>query len=550
MTSKDNLEEQLHELSEAVGSHDQLVVNVMRKIQTASADAYTGAGRVKRIIMKHSLVKLAVAAVIAIAVWSSISYFGGSMNGTSKVYAAMIGALDQVETVNVSGWTMRIHPGHTTVLDTPFDTSKRYPIEIWEWFTEDGVYRMYDRQGSVTSWHDGDLRYQYRADKDTLYIDTYKASPRFSHKFQSFFREIEPLMKCDVNGTTVHVQADRTTVLVNYVTDGRKARRFQLERDGQRKEIWFDNETGLVQQINAFLFDDGQWKQWRHGVFAYDQDIPANIRTYVPPDAEHVEYSSDIDPRFEKYHSHLLGIAGYYRHHPLPETMELLPRENGERLDTWYSPGRLIGITDTSGYWVLPLQSSLADFLRSRIKPYGSLRVPKELQNIQLNYDLITKNDHTSRERVDFILDALDLEIVEVTEQREVWVAHYDGRPLKPWAQVKAPVARGDARHTKPGMDFSSSPHTMEHLFESFAYYQDYDLGADRLVIIDETGLSSEPAEGQTDESVAVSSASPYWRGDESIEIARKWFREEFGVTFTVEIRPMTVLVVRKHEHE
>ena len=548
MTSKDNLEEKLHDLSQAMGSDDKLVENVMSNINTESAASDAGARRVKRIIMKHSFVKLVAAAVIIVVLWSLVSYFGGSMNGTSNVYAAMIEALHSVDTVNVSGWTMRIHPGHTTVLDTPFDTSERYPIEIWEWFTEDGVYRMYDKQGPVTSWHDGDLRYQYRADKDTLYIDTYKASPRFSHKFQSFFREIEPLMKCDVNEATVHVQADRTTILVSYVTDGRKARRFQLEREGRRKEIWFDNETGLVEEINAYVFDDGQWKQWRHGVFAYDQDIPANIRAYVPPDAERVEYSSDIDPKYKEYHSRLREIAAYYQQHPLPETMELRPRGNGEELDNWYSPGRLNGITDTTGYWVLPIQSSLADFLRSRIKPYGSLRVPEDLKGVQLNYDLITKNAHTSRERVNFVLDALGLEIVEVQERRKVWVAHYDGRPLKPWRKVKAPVARGDARHTKPGMDWNFSAHTMKHLLESFAYYQDYDLGADRIMVIDETGLPSEPAEGQSEQSIAVSSASPYWRGNESIEIAKRWFMEQFGVTFDEEIRLMVVHVVHKRE--
>ena len=407
---------------------------------------------------------------------------------------------------------------------------------------------MFEKQGPITVWQDEDLQYEYQENKDTLYIDKYKKPLQLSVKFQWFTREIEPLIT--MRGDEMTVRADRLTLLVDRIVDGRKARRFQLDRDDRREEIWFDSESGLMLESNAYAFDNGQWKQWRHGVFAYDQDIPANIRTYVPPDAEHVEYGSDIDPRFEKYHSRLLEIAGYYRYHPLPETLELLPRKDGQKLDIWYSPGRLSGITDTSGYWVLPIQSSLADFLRSRIKPYGSLRVPEELQSIQLNYDLITKNDHTSRERVDFILNALDLEIVEVTGQREVWVAHYDGRPLKPWDQVKAPVARGNARHTKPGMDFSSNPHTMKHLLESFAYYQDYNLGADRIIIIDETGLPSKPAEGQSRESIAVSSASPYWRGDESIEIARKWFGEEFGVTFTEEIHPMTVFVVRSHERK
>jgi hypothetical protein len=99
-------------------------------------------------------------------------------------------------------------------------------------------------------------------------------------------------------------------------------------------------------------------------------------------------------------------------------------------------------------------------------------------------------------------------------------------------------------------MDWNFNAHTMKHLLESFTYYQDYDLGADRIIIIDETGLPSEPAEGQSEESIAVSSASPYWRGDESIEMARKWFREQFGVTFNEEIRPMIVHVVRKRESE
>jgi len=548
MTSQENLEDKLHGLSDAIGSDDNLVRNVMSKIHSATVSDDAGAGHIRRIIMKHALVKLAAAATIAVVFWIAVSYFSGSTNGTSKVYAAMIEALHHVDTVHVTGWTTRIRPGHTTVQGESLDTSKRYPIEIWEWFTEDGSYRLYYRQGPVTTWHDRDLRYEYQADKDTLYIDSYQSPPRFPGKFQSFAREFESLITR--RGDKMILQADHITLRTGPVIDGRKAQVYQIDRDRRREEIWLDNETGLMLENKAYLFDDGQWKQWRHGVFAYDQEIPARIRAFVPPDTEHVKYSSDIDPRFEKYHSRLLEIAGYYRDHPLPETMELLSRANGEKLDTWYSPGRLIGITDTTGYWVLPIQSSLADFLRSRIKPYGSLRVPEELQNIQLNVDLITKNDHSSRERVDFVLDLLSLKIVDVDEQRKVWIAHYDGRPLKPWRQVKAPVARGEARHTKTGMDFSSNPHTMKHLFESFAYYQDYDLEADQLIIIDETGLPSDPAEGQPEESAAVSSASPYWRGNESIEIAKKWFREEFGVAFTEEIRPMIVHVVRKQEHK
>jgi len=543
MTSKENLEEKLHQLSQAISSDDNLVENVMNRIPSVPAWNETKAGHIKRIIMKHSLIKLTTAAAIAIVVCITISYFSGNVDGTSAVYAAAIKALQNVNTVHVTGWTTRIHPRHIIVGDKPFDTTKRYPIEIWEWFSEDGLYRMFEREGPITVWQDEDWRYVYQAFNDILHID--KSRPyRLSTHFQFLVREIESFQK---HGDKMTIRADRITFLVDRVIGSRKAQGFQLDNDIRREEIWFDNETQLILEINAYVLDDGQWKQWRHGVCTYDQEVPANIREYAPPDAKRVEYSSDIDPKYEEYHSRLREIAAYYKEHPLPETMELLPRENGEKLDDWYSPGRLSGITDTTGYWVLPVQSSLGDFLRSKM-PYGSLRVPKDLKKIELNHDLITNYEHTSRQRADFVLDALGLELVEVNEQRKVWIAHYDGRPLKPWQQVKAPVARGDARHMKPGMDFNSNPHSMRHLLESFAYYQDYDLTAKQTIIIDETGLPSESVESPFDESIAVSSASPYWHGDKIIETARQWFKEQFGVTFIEETRLMTVYVVRKRE--
>jgi len=543
MNSKETIEEKLEKLAQAINPDEKLVESVMSRIDATSSTDRTGTEYIRRIIIKHSLTKIAVAAVIAVAVWVSIDYFFGSDNGTSKIYAAMIEALHNVNTVHVSGWTTRIHPHDMAILDKPSDTSNRYPIEIWEWFTQDGAHRMFERQGPITSWYDGDLRYEYQADKDTLYIDTHKLPSLLSDRFQSFSRDIEPLITW--RGDKMTIRVDSIAFLTDRIIDGRKAQGFRLDRDDQRKEIWSDDEKKLMLEINSYAYDDDQWKQWRHGVYEYDLDVPAYIRAYTPPDTEHVEYNSDIDPRFERYHKRLRDIAAYYEEHPLPETMELLPRVGVETIDAWYSPGRLSGITDKTGYWVFPIQSSLADFVRSRITPYGSLRVPEDLQKIQLNYDLITKNDKRW-EWADFVLDALGLEIVEVNEPCKVWIAHYDGRPLKPWQKVKAPVARGNARHTEPGMDWSSNPQTMKDLFESFAYYQNYDLNANGIIIIDDTGLPSEPIEGRSDESVALSSVSPYWRGDESIEIARKWFKEQFGVTFTEEIRPMVVYIVRK----
>ncbi|MBL7146227.1 MAG: hypothetical protein ISS76_18465 [Phycisphaerae bacterium] len=486
-----------------------------------------------RIIMKSRTGKLSTAAVIVIAISVVISYFGGSTNGTSAVYAAAMKALQHVKTVHVSGWTTCLRP---QVRDELLDTSKQYTVEIWEWVTEDDEYRSYSRHGHVTSWDDGDRLYGYDEHDDILYI---RKSPAFVTHIEYLQSVINLLSRLKDKGLKVTEIGTRTI-------GNRPAKGWRIVgRDDKSEDMWLDAQTNLVLEINAHVLDRGQLKQWRHTTCSYDQNVPTNIREYVPPVTENVNYSRNLDPTFRRWNAHLREIAAYYQQHPLPETMELLPRESAENI-LRHSPTRLPGITDATGYLVLPVQSTLEDFLRPNVKPYGSVRVPEELKTMKLNYDLVTRGEHTPRERADFVLNFLGLEIIEVTEQRKVWVAHHDGRPLKPWQEVKAPVSRGDARHTMPGMASGRGRTSVRELFEGFAYYQDYHLSADKIIIIDETGLPCEPEEGESSGSVAISSVSPYWRGDESIAIARKWFKEQFGITFTEQTRPMTVYIVDK----
>jgi hypothetical protein len=45
---------------------------------------------------------------------------------------------------------------------------------------------------------------------------------------------------------------------------------------------------------------------------------------------------------------------------------------------------------------------------------------------------------------------------------------------------------------------------------------------------------------------VAVSSEEPNWEGEEALSVARRWFQEQFGVTFTEETRTMKTCVVQQ----
>jgi len=451
------------------------------------------------------------------------------------VYAAAMEALKSVKTVRISGWSL--YPEQQFYEE--LDPSQHYPLEIWEWVTENRRYRQYYREGHVTEWDDGERRYRYHEQRDELYVSLSTVSKRpMRAQFEKLAAEL---------GEFVQRGYTRTDLGERTIGES-QAKGVRLEMpERARKEAWFDTTTNLPIEATEYVWKDGAWLQLSEGTIVYDQEVPIRISGYAPPKAKQTHYDSSIDPEFERYNLHLRRLAARYHEAPLPDRMELAPREVEEKMESYY-PGRL---PDIKTHWVRPIHSSLGSYLRTgKWAPHGTLRMPPDLQNIKLNHDLIVKYGVSTRERNEFVLNSLGLEVVEVTEDRKVWVAHYDGRPLKPWEQVKAPVPREDPRAPiGPGMASVFGPFSMVELFEGFAYGQDYDLTATGLVIVDETGLATVRAEGDSKksrEAAAVSNESPRWKGDESVEIARRWFAEQFGVTFTEDTRPMTVYVVRK----
>ena len=479
----------------------------------------------RRRIMRHVSIQWATAAAIAGLVLTGIYFVGGSLDGTARVYAAMMEALEDVRTVHVAGWTRRPSGAHSSVLDRPLEPS-RYPVEVWEWVTPDGGYRLYDRQGPITVWDDGDRRYEHQAHNEVLYIGRALHQKPLARQYQCLAEDLDSFRK----------RGARITDLGLRDLDGRQVRGYRVEYDLKRKEAWIDVETHLLVRNEAYVCRDGRWEQSVDRTITYDQPVPDDIRDYSPARAETVRYDNDIDPRFEAWHARLKAIGLYYRRHPMPKGMALLARDVNEPIGEAYAPGRIPEVTDRTGYWVLPIQETLADFLRTRIRPYGSLRMPEDVQAIEMNHDLITCNADTERARADFVLRELGLEGVEVRRERRVWVARRDGRDLPPAEQVKAPVPNPKHLPLGPGMASGSGSFSIEEIFDGFAFYQDYDLEASGIAIEDRTGLADR----------AVSSELPFWGGPESVEIFKTWCRERFGVTFTEETRPMTVYEVRR----
>lgn len=477
--------------------------------------------------------RLVGSGVVLLGIFIFILSFTLFQSPGANVYAAAFEALQSVRTIQMHGWSDRLATFVGIYASGIADASKPFQIDVWEWFNEEGNYRSYKRGGPYTVREDGDLRYEYNRDTDTLWIkksnmDLLEKVPLASIRLLKTLNE-KKIKKTDLGRKT----------LGNQICWG-----LMTEKDAQRREYWFTVDTHLPAALSFYDMKDNEWVQNTSLQFDYDQTVPQSVRTDTGPEKpKQIHYDWDVDPRFESWRQRLRELAAKYQTDPLPDGMELIPRSNQDTYP-YYTYGQMPGI---DGYSVRPLQTSLGDYLRSQ-NYYGTISVPQEFQLISLNSDLILKNTIPVPEQTQFILNAVGLEIVDVTEERMVWMARYDGRPLKPWREVKAPVIGEPGQPLKPGMSSGSEPASITDLVNAFNYWLDYDLTANALYIVDETGLPKLPDINANREPIAICALNIYWAGDDSITIARKWFQEEFGITFTEESRSMMSKQVRKKE--
>ena len=242
-------------------------------------------------------------------------------------------------------------------------------------------------------------------------------------------------------------------------------------------------------------------------------------------------------------------LGEYYKTHSLPEKMEFLP------VDEKYKDmrGYLTAVPDNPDYHVerilMPLKGYLSFWGQWNYSPIdvnvaGKLRLPDEIADININHALVFEKSISEVERYRFVVDQLGLEIIEVNEPRKVWIAHYNGQEIKPYEEVKAPVPLDGTGKIKVGMSPMTGRFSIDYLFSEFMRYQAHDLKAQGIIIIDETSKVND--ENNDWKSIAGSIHNPYWNGPEAPEIARKWFHDEFGITFTEETRMMKTYVIRK----
>ena len=239
----------------------------------------------------------------------------------------------------------------------------------------------------------------------------------------------------------------------------------------------------------------------------------------------------------------LKKISDYYEIHPLPDRMELIERTNQEAI-------HFVGVSNTlpgyEDYKVLPINYPIKTMVfplryHGAIQPFEMVptRIEDEAAEQKLFADLIYKDGVTPRERAEYVVGLFGMElVVEEGESRKVLVAKYDGRRLKNYRDVKAPFRYNAEKESKVGMTqaSASSGYTMASLLHGLTYLQNRNVEDDsqKLVVVDETGLEG-----------PLSMERAFWTGEEGLKLAKEWFKENFGVTFTEDVRTMKTYVIR-----
>ena len=198
---------------------------------------------------------------------------------------------------------------------------------------------------------------------------------------------------------------------------------------------------------------------------------------------------------------------------------------------------------------------------------HGTWRVPREFHDFIIpRSDLVYAAGTPWQEWMAVVLEQFDLECVDQEETRTIWIAKHDGRSLKAWQDANPPVpyvVEGGVEkkgYVKPGIGHKLRPMPLNELFADFNRMIDRrDLKADKPWIIDKTNLPQPPVfdnaihgthreywQKIVEPGFLVATDSPWFVGKESLQIARNWYRHEFGIAFEEVKEPITIHVVRR----
>lgn len=539
----------LDRIGEEFREQPSIVADVMSEIRPAPVEQEK-----HHPIPLRTLMAIATAACVLVAV-------GMWLSRPTSLYAQTLNALKNAETVHVKGWASRIVRKWPLEKPSEQSSDEKIPVEGWYWHNGKTPI-SHEKFGPVVLFRDGNKLQEYQADADLLFVSD--SNPKdYVERFSTMAKYLELLKE---EGTKSEDLGTRTE-------DGVSMRGVRIHRGGDPAEFWFDTKTNLPMRYSRIQSGDGGKEFNFELTFVYDKKVPGAVASFKPPKTKHVRHGSGHNDEQLVWHRHVQDVGMRIGDTSLDEPIAILPRDSQRVYSYQYTKQ-----TPDGKYWVLPLghdqhfHLTVKNFVNLRVQGGGDDRAPETwrieegLSDIEFpRVDLVYEKETRWQDWVQFALNQVDLEYVDVQEERTFWLANHDGRVLKPWQDVLPPVPylvrEGKVRRgvVRPGIGHQLSPETMHGLFEDFNRIQNINYKADHPIIVDQTGLPRAPQmdsdkykswqefkEAVNYVQYYVASDSPWFARPESRQMARDWYEKEFGVTMTEEKRKVTTHVIRR----
>ena len=287
----------------------------------------------------------------------------------------------------------------------------------------------------------------------------------------------------------------------------------------EQSESFFDSDAyQKVLQNSQNLLGDSQTN------FAYALYDEPGGRKFIPNDLYN-KYHNVEDLRILKEHLTDKELVEYYKAYPL-EKEQMDFRKGQEK------SGLTIGsIQGLEGYEYWRIGTTVKHFASDyHVPSYGRMRFKNDFNDIFLQYDIIGRGDISYQKYVEAVLSRVGIEVVESEDTCTVWIAEYDGQQLKPASSIKIPYPKAPAGTIPGSLAYSGLSVKIKYLLNNLAQQQD-------IVVEDKTGI---------DEKTELTWEIPNFKTQAGADLAKKWFLENFGITFKIEQRRMPVWVVRK----
>ncbi len=462
----------------------------------------------------------------------------------APLYAKALNALAKAKSIHITGESSRVTRKWPVEDPSAELKQDKYAIDAWYWKSPDDVQHSHEQQGPVVATRSGKRYSEYQSDVDLLYQMDSSDKDRIGQ-----ILEVEKRLRALVT------EAKTLKDLGTKEDAGRQVRGLSISRGQGVEEYWFDVKSEQLTRVTR-RSKSNQAIEYDLSL-SYDLPVPNAITGYQHPVAKTVRSNSD-----EEWIQHVGRLVE--KRHADAKPIEIVPRTKPLSFRLQYPR-----LSDNGKLQVIPLDTSL--YLPMDIEHFLRLRVCVTADRPSLEYwrlekgladrtfsrsDIVCEKDTAWQDWVREALATIGLQYKTIQEDRVYWVAEHDGRPFRPWHKVLPPVV-GVKGELKNGAGTGANGATLKQLFDGFNMSQNHDLNGVHPIIENKTGVAVPPDWDRKQyptfeeyrkaidlDKYLVAADIPHFLGTGSLEMARKWFETELGITFREEKRATIIHVI------